>query len=120
MLGCLLTVPTGLAMAPLMESGSLGLVLVFLSISLGVMGLVYGPLGAFLPGLFPARVGYTGSSIAFNAGGIIGGGLAPFAAQALAERGGLMPVGLYLCTAGLISLLALASLRSHSNKVAST
>ena len=32
-----------------------------------VMGLVYGPLGAWLPGLFPARVRYTGASICFNA-----------------------------------------------------
>jgi len=108
MIGCLLTVPTGLLMAPLMEGGSLGLSLLFLSLSLGVMGLVYGPLGAFLPSLFPARVGYTGASIAFNAGGIVGGGLAPFAAQALADRGGLVPVGLYLCAAGLVSLIGLA------------
>eukprot|EP01034_Spumella_vulgaris_P014685 gene14685-18767_t len=34
-----------------------------------LMGLVYGPLGAWLPGLFPARVRYTGASVAFNVGG---------------------------------------------------
>jgi hypothetical protein len=37
-------------------------------ILLFLMGLVYGPLGAWLPGLFPARVRYTGASLAFNVG----------------------------------------------------
>src|SRR3546814_11949131 len=65
------------------------------------MGFVYGPRGAWLPGLFPARVRYTGASMAFNVGGILGGALAPMIAQALADRGGLAPVGLYLSAAGL-------------------
>ena len=68
-------------------------------------------LGAFLPSLFPARVRYTGASMAFNVGGIIGGGLAPMLAQILADRGGLVPVGLYLGGAALVSLVALAPLR---------
>lgn len=112
MAGALLTVPAGLTMAPLMEGGSLGLIWLFLSASLAVMGLVYGPLGAFLPSLFPARVRYTGASMAFNIGGILGGGLTPIVAQALAERGGLSLVGLYLAAAGLVSFAALAPLRA--------
>lgn len=112
MAGALLTVPAGLTMAPLMESGSLGLIWLFLSASLAVMGLVYGPLGAFLPSLFPARVRYTGASMAFNIGGILGGGLTPIVAQALADRGGLSLVGLYLAAAGLVSFAALAPLRA--------
>jgi hypothetical protein len=75
------------------------------------MGFVYGPLGAFLPHLFPARVRYTGASAAFNVGGIIGGGLAPFVAQALAVKGGLQPVGLALSGAALISLIGLLPLK---------
>ena len=109
--GCFATIPTGLLLAPMMESGSLLLIWLFLSISLVVMGFVYGPLGAWLPSLFPARVRYTGASMAFNIGGILGGALAPMIAQALADRGGLFPVGLYLGAAGLVSLLALAPLK---------
>ena len=74
------------------------------------MGFVYGPLGAWLPSLFPARVRYTGASLAFNVGGILGGALSPIIAQALALRGGLSLVGLYLSGAALISLIALLSL----------
>ncbi len=111
MTGCLLTIGAGFLLSPLMGAGSLFLIWAFLALALFLMGLVYGPLGAFLPGLFPARVRYTGASMAFNIGGIIGGGLAPMVAQALADRGGLVPVGLYLSAAALISFVALAPLR---------
>ncbi|MDB4971719.1 MAG: transporter, partial [Myxococcaceae bacterium] len=107
--GCVLTVPAGLLLAPLLGSGSLWYIGLFLSLSLLLMGLVYGPLGAFLPGLFPARVRYTGASMAFNVGGILGGALAPMIAQALADRGGLAPVGWYLSGSALISLVALSA-----------
>lgn len=107
MLGCVLTIPTGLVLGPMMGSGSLLSIALFLSLALFMMGLVYGPLGAFLPGLFPARVRYTGASLSFNVGGILGGALSPIIAQALADRGGLWPVGLYLSGAALVSLLAL-------------
>lgn len=111
MTGCALTVGAGALLGPLLGGGSMLLVFVFLALALFLMGLVYGPLGAFLPGLFPARVRYTGVSIAFNVGGIIGGGLTPFAAQALAESGGLNLVGLYLAAAAALSFIALLGLR---------
>ncbi len=107
MAGCIGTVPTALLMAPLMGSGEPLSVFLFLALALLMMGFVYGPLGAFLPGLFPARVRYTGASMAFNVGGILGGGLAPNIAQALADRGGLAPVGLYLAGAAFINFLGL-------------
>ncbi len=107
MIGCLATIALGPLLAPLLASGSLVLIFLFLAASLFTMGFVYGPLGAFLPGLFPARVRYTGASLAFNVGGILGGGITPLLAQALADRGGLVYVGLYLSGAALVSLLAI-------------
>ena len=106
--GCIGTLLlAGPLMKPLMDSGSLALVFVQLSLALLCMGLAYGPLGAWLPSLFPARVRYTGASMAFNLGAIAGGSLAPFFAQSMAERGGLLPVGLYLSACGAVSLIAL-------------
>ncbi len=107
--GCILGVPLGFALAPML-GGGVAAIFAFLAMALFVMGLLYGPLGAWLPSLFPARVRYTGVSIAFNMGGIFGGALTPFAAQALAERGGLAWVGGYLSVAALVSLVALALL----------
>jgi MFS family permease len=111
--GCVGTVIVGAGMGALMGAGSLWLIWAWLSAALLMMGFVYGPLGAFLPSLFPPRVRYTGASIAFNVGGIIGGGLAPMVAQALADKGGLTPVGFYLAAAGLLSLLGLLGLKAR-------
>lgn len=108
--GCVLVALSGFAIAPLMGAG-LGGVFAFLALLLFSMGFVYGPLGAWLPGLFPPRVRYTGASMTFNIAGVIGGGLTPLIAQALALKGGLAPVGWYLSIAGLLSLIALVALR---------
>ena len=111
--GCVGAVVAGLLLAPGLGSGSLGLIFAALAFSLFVMGFVYGPLGAWLPSLYPARVRYTGVSLAFNLAGIIGGGLTPVVAQALAEHGGLTLVGLYLAAASTLSLIALLVLRTR-------
>jgi MFS family permease len=110
MIGCSVAVPLGLMLAPALASGSLTAIWLFLSAALFVMGLVYGPLGAWMPSLFPPRVRYTGVSLAFTVGGILGGGIAPILAQWLAIHGGLPWVGLYLSAAALLSLIALWTL----------
>ncbi len=110
MLGCVVAIIASFLLAPMMGAGALLPVWGFLSLGLLSMGLVYGPIGAFLPGLFPARVRYTGASMAFNLGGVLGGGLTPFIALSLAQHGGLAYVGYYVAGAALVSLLALLSL----------
>jgi MFS family permease len=111
MAGCAMTVGVGALLPVMMVAGSLPTIGLFLALGLLVMGFVYGPLGAFLPDLFPARVRYTGASAAFNLGGILGGGLAPMIAQALADRGGLAPVGAYLAVAAGLSFGGLLALK---------
>lgn len=112
--GCVLSVGAGFLLAPMIGSGQPVMVGAFLALLLLLMGFVYGPLGAWLPGLFPARVRYTGASVAFNVGGVIGGGFTPIAAQALADQGGLSYVGFYLSAAAGLSLIALLLLRKSS------
>ena len=113
--GCVLGVAMSFLLAPMLGSGSLLAIWAFLSVAMFVMGFCYGPLGAFLPSLFPARVRYTGASMAFNLGGIVGGGLTPFIALALAKSSGLQPVGYYLAAACAISLVALIPLKAHAD-----
>lgn len=114
--GCVLVAASGFVMAPLMGAGLAG-VFVFLSLLLFAMGFVYGPLSAWLTDLFPPRVRYTGASMTFNIAGVIGGGLTPVIAQALAMRGGLAPVGWYLSAAAGLSLVALLLLRGRAEAV---
>lgn len=119
MWGCILAVMAGFALAPLIGSGSLTLIGVFLAIALLLMGFVYGPLGAWLSGLFPARVRYTGASVAFNAGGIVGGGLTPIIAEQLVAAGGLTYVGYYLSAMTALSLIGVLALRNSKTPVSS-
>lgn len=109
--GCGATVLIGFVFGPALASGSWPVIFLGLASALFVMGLVYGPLGSWLTGLFPVHVRYTGASVAFNAGGILGGAMAPIIAQALAERGGTGAVGFYLALAGVVSWLGLLMVR---------
>lgn len=111
LVGCCGTVVIGSLFAPMLGSGSLLIVWIFMSLALLVMGFVNGPLGAWLSSLFPARVRYTGVSTALNVGGLLSGGLSPVLAQALAARGGLLYVGIYLSLAAAISFIAILSVR---------
>src|ERR1700751_2908408 len=98
-------------MQSLLGAGSPAYTLVFLCMELGLMGLLFAPMGALLPSLFPPEVRYTGASAAYNLGGIIGASLAPYAAQLLLGLGGLSAVGLYISGAAAVSFLALLCLR---------
>jgi MFS family permease len=109
--GCGATILIGFLFGPSLASGSWLIIFLGLAAALFVMGLVYGPLGSWLTELFPVHVRYTGASVAFNAGGILGGAMAPIVAQALAEWQGTPVVGLYLALAGLVSWLGLLMVR---------
>ncbi|MGV3456960.1 MFS transporter [Sphingomonas sp.] len=113
--GCVMVAGSGFVIAPLMGAGLSG-VFAFLALLLFAMGFVYGPLSAWLTDLFPARVRYTGVSMAFNIAGVIGGGLTPVIAQKLAMDGGLAPVGWYLSAAAVLSLVALLALRPRAGQ----
>ena len=109
--GTLLTIVAGALLPFMLVSDHLLMVWLFLSFTAFVMGLVYGPLGAFLPSLFPVQVRYSGVSVAFNLAAILGGALTPIIAGALALHGGLPAVGAYLAGAGVVSLIGLLALK---------
>jgi metabolite-proton symporter len=100
----------GLVMARLFTAGLPG-VLAMMAVGLGLMGMTYGPLGTVVSELFPTRVRYTGSSLAFSLGGILGASLTPYAATWLAHRYGLAYVGYYLTAASVVTLAGLVMVR---------
>jgi MFS family permease len=114
--GCIGTIATGALLGPMFVSGVLPLIAGWLVLALFMMGFVYGPLGAFLPSLFPPRVRYTGASMTFNIAGILGAAPVPLVAQWLADRGGLAFVGYYLSLSALVSLAALWWSRHHDKR----
>ena len=106
---------SGFALQPMLESGSLLVITIFLSLELFLMGATFAPMGALLPELFPSQLRYTGAGTAYNLGGIIGASFAPYIAQRLVAEGGLSWVGGYVSLAAAISLLALYFLRETSD-----
>jgi len=76
-------------------------------IGLALMGFTYGPIGAALAAPFPTTVRYTGASMTFNLGGIVGASLAPYIATWLATTYGLVYVGYYLAAAAVLSLIGI-------------
>lgn len=105
--GCAMSLPMGAAFGPLLGMASDASILLGMTSGLFIMGFVYGPLGAFLPSLFPVRLRYSGISFAFNMGGIFGGALAPIVATALVDWQGVGAAGLYMSFAAALSLIAL-------------
>jgi metabolite-proton symporter len=100
----------GLFLAPLFVAGTTG-ALLMMAIGLALMGVTYGPLGTVISELFPTKVRYTGSSLAFSFAGILGASLAPYIATWLAKHYGLQYVGYYLSAAAVLTLLGLLSIR---------
>jgi MFS family permease len=105
--GLVATALSGVLLVPLLGSGAIIWIALFLSIALFLMGIIFGPVGALLPELFSTHLRYTGASIAYNMGGILGGSFAPYVAQVLVVQGGIGWVGFYLAVAALVSLLAI-------------
>lgn len=91
------------------QSWSLWLVEAFLIVGFTLMGITFGPMGAFLPEMYPTNVRYTGSAIAYNVSSILGAALAPIIAVALwkAAGGSTWMVGVYLAIAAVLTLIAL-------------
>ncbi|MEF3075294.1 MFS transporter [Methylobacter sp. Wu1] len=101
-----IAVLAGFTLAPMLSSGSMLQITLFLSLSLFLMGATFAPMGALLPELFPVAVRYTGAGAAYNLGGILGASCAPYISQLLVNQGGLAWVGGYVSAAAAISFLA--------------
>lgn len=70
-----------LVVFPLVKQGTwISLVLGLCALTVG-LGLTYGPLSAFFAELFPASIRFSGVSVAYALGSILGGAFAPMIAQ---------------------------------------
>ena len=94
--GALGTIVFGFCFGPGLSSGSLLVAGVTLASGMFVLGFANGPLGIWLSLLFPIRMRYTGMSVAFNTGGIIGGALTPIIAQMMSAAGAARYTGVLL------------------------
>lgn len=107
---CAVSVPWGLCLFPLLDSGAPGAFALGLIGTLAIFGVSYGPAGALLPEMFRTEYRYTGAGMAYNLAGVIGGGTAPMLAARFTEAGHTSYVGLMLAGFGALSLLCALAL----------
>ena len=62
--------------------------IIIIAILVAYVGMVYGPIGAFLAEYFPARIRYTSVSVPYHIGNGWGGGLVPFITTAVYQATG--------------------------------
>ncbi|MBL3699905.1 MFS transporter [Leucobacter luti] len=80
------------------------------------LGLTYGPAAVWFAESFPASVRYSGISISYALGGVIGGAFAPTIAQLLLQSfGSTWAIVVYLLIMTGLGLLATILLRDRSN-----
>ncbi|ARN18456.1 MFS transporter [Piscinibacter gummiphilus] len=101
----------GLSMPSFLGGAGAWTVLLFVIVGLGLMGFTFGPMAALLPELFPTEVRYSGASLAYNFGAIVGASVPTLVALELNKSYGLWGVGLYMAVNGVLTLGALLALR---------
>ncbi|MDU0366131.1 MFS transporter [Microbacterium sp. NPDC089180] len=103
------------ALFPLVNSGSIVLLAVGLMLLTVGLGLTYGPQAALYAELFPASIRFSGVSIAYAIGAILGGAFAPTIATALVDATGTtVSVTVYLAIMAVLGLVATLLLRDRS------
>lgn len=76
------------------------------------LGLAYGPQAALYAEMFPASVRYSGVSIGYALGAILGGAFAPLIAQALLNgTGWSLSIGIYIMVVAVVSFVAVTMVK---------
>lgn len=75
-------------------------------------GAMYGPLASFVASSFPARLRYSGSSVAYAIGAVLGGGIAPMISTFLVDNfDSAFAVSTYLISLALLGLIGALKLK---------
>ncbi|MCZ6709696.1 MAG: MFS transporter [Gammaproteobacteria bacterium] len=107
MLGAVLLGIWGFFLFPLIDSGSFLLITFAVCVGQILIGMMYGPQAAMLAELFTTEVRYSGASLGYQSGAILGGALAPIIATGLlAVYGSTIGISIYIAIACGLTLLS--------------
>lgn len=101
---------------PLVNTGNIWLLFAGLALFATGLGFGYGQQAAYFAELFPASIRYTGVSVTYALGAILGGAFAPMIATWLVQQTGTsMSVAFYLAGITVVSLIATLLLKDRTN-----
>ena len=110
MLGAALTGISAFALFPLVSTGSFWLSVLGISAGLCFVGMMYGPQAAFFTELFSTEVRYSGASLGYQLGAIVGGAFAPVIATFLWAEYSVFWVAAYMAFASILTIISVAFL----------
>jgi hypothetical protein len=113
-LGCATTGLWSFAFFPLLETGTVAGASAAIAVGLCFISLMYGPQAALFAELFSTRVRYSGATLGYQVGVLIGGGFTPMIAASLfAAFGTSMAVACFMAATCLISLICVCFLHAR-------
>ncbi|MFM1896216.1 MAG: hypothetical protein RLZZ385_1290 [Pseudomonadota bacterium] len=104
MAGAILSGVWAFILFPLIDTGNFVLITAAICGGLIFLGMQYGPQAAFFTELFSTHVRYSGASLGYQIGAIVGGALAPTIAVLLWNSYGIIWVSVYIALAAVLTL----------------
>jgi len=114
--GAILTGIWGFAIFPLVDTGMPIMITLAVTMGMVLLGMQYGPQAAYFTELFATEVRYSGASLGYQIGAILGGALAPTIAVLLWQELGIIYVSVYILVAALLTLWCLSQLEETGGK----
>jgi len=114
--GAVLSGAWAFALFPLVDTGNIIVVTGAISVGLAFVGMQYGPQAAFFTELFSTDVRYSGASLGYQIGAILGGALAPSIAVMLWTTYGVVYVSVYMALAAIATVVCISMLSETSGK----
>ena len=110
MLGAVLSGLWAFVIFPLVDTGSFWLITLAVSGGMIFLAMMYGPQAAFFTELFSTEVRYSGATLGYQFGAIIGGAFAPTIAVKLWTEFDIFWVSVYMSLSALLTLLSVMAL----------
>jgi len=110
MLGAILSGLWAFAIFPLVDTGNFWLITLAVSGGMVFLAMMYGPQAAFFTELFSTEVRYSGATLGYQFGAIIGGAFAPTIAVKLWTELDIFWVSVYMSCSALVTLLSVMAL----------
>ena len=110
MLGAILSGIWAFAIFRLVDTGNFWLIVIALTFGLIFLAMMYGPQAAFFTELFSTEVRYSGATLGYQFGAIVGGAFAPTIAVKLWSDFDIFWVSVYIAFAAFLTLISVMAL----------